>query len=329
MGRSHVLQAGPDTVHWGYFDAALAPALTIESGDAVRIETVNGQPRDMVDVPFDVLPEHRRIHEACTPKLGAHIITGPVAINGAQPGDLLEVRIREVELRQDWGWNVMRPLRGTLPDDFPYTRLLHLPIDRERRTTTLPFGVTLPLRPFFGVMGVAPPPVYGAISSIEPREHGGNIDNKELGAGSTLFLPVHVNGALFSTGDGHAVQGDGEVILTALETSLAGLFEFHLHRQVHAPMPIGLSATHLIAMGFDEDLDAAARQALREMIALLGEITGWARDDAYVFCSMACDLHVTQLVNGEKGVHAMVDRARLATVVKGSHPLALALQRAN
>jgi len=327
MARSHVLRAGPQTVHWGYFDAGLAPALTIDSGDSVRIETVNGQPRDLVGVPFDVLPEHRLIHEACAPKLSGHIVTGPVAIDGAQPGDLLEVRIREVELRQDWGWNVMRPLRGTLPDDFPYTRLLHVPIDRERRTATLPFGVTLPLRPFFGVMGVAPPPVYGAISSIEPREHGGNIDNKELGAGATLFLPVHANGALFSTGDGHAVQGDGEVTVTALETSLAGVFEFHLHKQVHAPMPIGLSPTHLIAMGFDEDLDTAARQALREMIALLSEITGWAREDAYVFCSMACDLHVTQLVNGEKGIHAMVDRARLAAVLKGSHPVALALRR--
>ncbi|GAB7524366.1 acetamidase/formamidase family protein [Paraburkholderia sp. 2C] len=326
MGRSHVLHAGPDTVHWGYFDAALAPALTIEPGDSVRIESVNGQPRDLVGVPFDLLPEHRRIHETCTPKLGPHIVTGPVAVNGAEPGDLLEVRVREIELRQDWGWNVIRPLRGTLPDEFPLTRLMHVPIDRERLTATLPFGVTLPLRPFFGVMGVAPPAAYGAISSIEPREHGGNIDNKELCAGATLFLPVHASGALFSAGDGHAVQGDGEVNLTALETSLAGSFEFHVHKAVHAPMPIGLSVMHVITMGFDEDLDTAARQALREMIALLREITGWAREDAYVFCSMACDLHVTQMVNGEKGVHAMVDRSRLSSVLKGSHPLALALR---
>ncbi|PLZ02844.1 amidase [Burkholderia sp. WAC0059] len=327
MGRSHVLHAGPETVHWGYFDAALAPVLTVEPGDSVRIESVNGQPRDLVGLPFDMLPEHRRIHEACAPKLGPHIVTGPVAINGAEPGDLLEVRVREIELRQDWGWNAMRPLRGTLPDDFPRTRLLHVPIDRVQRTATLPFGITLPLRPFFGVMGVAPPPAYGAISSIEPREHGGNIDNKELGAGATLFLPVHASGALFSAGDGHAVQGDGEVILTALETSLAGLFEFHLHKAVHAPMPLGLSPTHLITMGFDEDLDTAARQALRGMIALLGDMTGWAREDAYVFCSMACDLHVTQMVNGEKGVHAMVDRALLSSRLDGSHPLAVALRR--
>jgi len=245
----------------------------------------------------------------------------------AAPGDLLEVRVLDIELRQDWGWNAMRPLRGTLPDDFAQTRLSHVPIDRERRTTTLPFGAVLPLRPFFGVMGVAPPPVYGALSTIEPREHGGNIDNKELTVGASLFLPVHASGALFSVGDGHAVQGDGEVNLTALETSLAGVFEFHLHKAVHAPMPFALSATHVIAMGFDEDLDTAARQALSEMIGLLVQATGWAREDAYLFCSMACDLHITQMVNGEKGVHAMVEQLRLSTSTRGSHPLVAALRR--
>jgi acetamidase/formamidase len=327
MGRLHVLSSSPGTVHWGYFDSCIEPALNIEAGDTVRIETVNGQPRDLIDLPFALLPEHRRIHEECAPKLGPHIITGPVAVKGAQRGDLLEVRVLEIELRQDWGWNAIRPLRGTLPKEFPLTQLLHVPIDRERKVATLPFGPAIPLSPFFGIMGVAPPPSYGSISSVEPREHGGNIDNKELGAGSTVFFPVQVPGALFSVGDGHAVQGDGEVDLSALETSLTGLFEFHVHKQVAARLPFALSPSHVITMGFNEDLDEAARQALREMIDMLCSVTDWSKTDAYAFCSMACDLHVTQMVDGEKGVHAMVSRTLLAPHATKTHPVTAHIHR--
>jgi acetamidase/formamidase len=306
-----MLAASPATVHWGYFDAALPPVLTIASGEQVTIDTVNGQPRDFVGLPFELLPEHAAIHAQCVPRLGPHIVTGPVGVRGAEPGDMLEVRILRVELRQDWGWNAMRPLRGTLPADFPQTRLLHVPIDRAQRTAALPFGPTLPLRPFFGIMAVAPRPAYGAVSTIEPREYGGNIDNQELGAGSTLFLPVQAALGLFSVGDGHAVQGDGEVNLTALETALRGTFELHLHKKAEARSPIGLTATHVLTMGFDEDLAAAARQALRHMIALLARTQGWSAEDAYAFCSMACDLRITQMVDGNKGVHAMVERRLL------------------
>ncbi|MGI4982455.1 MAG: acetamidase/formamidase family protein, partial [Janthinobacterium lividum] len=241
--------------------------MTVESGDIVKIDTVNGQVRGIG--ALKLLPEHEQILAQCTSKLGPHIMTGPVAMAGAEPGDVLEVRVLDVQLRLDWGWNRMSPLRGTLPKDFPITQVLHIPIDREKMTATLPFGPTVELHPFFGIMGVAPPPVYGALSSIEPREHGGNIDNKELGVGSTVFFPVHAPLALFSVGDGHAVQGDGEVDLTALETSLTGVFQLFLHRRAELVLPIGTTSTHLIAMGFDEDLDEAARIALQQMIRLL------------------------------------------------------------
>jgi acetamidase/formamidase len=315
MPNEHRLATLPSTVHWGYFDAALEPALLVDSGDRVVIETVNGNVRDFVGSPFELLPDHAEIHRCCMPRLGPHIVTGPIGVRGAEPGDVLEVRVLDVRLRQDWGWNAMRPLRGSLPEDFPLTRLMHVPIDRKRCTAQLPFGVELELRPFFGIMAVAPPPEYGAISTIEPREFGGNIDNQELVAGSIIFFPVFAPLALFSAGDGHAVQGDGEVCLTALETSLEGHFEFHLHKAASLAqttrMPMALSPTHAITMGFHEDLDDAAKQALREMIRLLTQVHGWTAADAYAFCSMACDLHVTQLVDGNKGVHAMVSRRHL------------------
>ena len=243
--------------------------------------------------------------------MGPHILTGPVWIEGAEPGDTLEVRIKAIGLRQNWGYNSIRPLRGGLPDDFPLTRLMQIPIDRERGTCTLPWGVTIPLRPFFGVMAVAPKAAYGRVSSVEPREYGGNIDNKELVPGSSLFLPVQVDGALFSAGDGHAVQGDGEVCLTALETALSGEFEFHLHKAEQLRRPRAITPTHYITMAFDQDLDNAAREALRDMIRWLGELKGWAAIDAYTTCSLACDLHITQIVDGNKGVHAMFPRALL------------------
>jgi acetamidase/formamidase len=156
---------------------------------------------------------------------------------------------------------------------------------------------------------VAPPPAYGACSSVEPREFGGNMDNKEFLVGTSLYLPVFVPGANFSAGDGHAVQGDGEVCLTALETCLTGTFELVLHKNQRLDMPRAVTTTHYITMGLDPDLDDAAKQALRDMIRWLVEMKGWSSEEAYVFCSLACDLRVTQLVDGNKGIHAMVERS--------------------
>ena len=222
------------------------------------------------------------------------------------------MRIKAIELSVDWGWSIIRPLRGTLPEDYPKYSCRVIPIDRRAMTAKLPWGPSIPLSPFFGLMTVAPPPEYGVCSTVEPREYGGNLDNKELVAGTSLFLPVFVAGANFSCGDGHAVQGDGEVCLTALETSLKGTFELVLHKGKRLAMPRGETPTHLIAMGLDPDLDDAARQALREMIRWLVELKGWTSEEAYVFCSLACDLRVTQLVDGNKGIHAMVARSLLA-----------------
>lgn len=309
MGKSHTLLPTPETVHWGHLDADIPAVLAIESGDTVAIGTVSGGFNDVAD-PSHMRPEHRLIAEKVPQIMGPHILTGPIAVRGALPGDTLEVRILDIELTDDWGWNVIRPLKGTLPEDFPHLSRRVITIDRQAQIARLAWGADIPLRPFFGVMGVAPPPSYGRVSSIEPREYGGNIDNKELTPGSSLFLPVFVPGAHFSVGDGHAVQGDGEVCLTALETCMKGRFEFILHQKPLA-FPRAITPTHYITMGMDPDLDDAARQALKNMLAWLQTLKSWTAEEAYVFCSLACDLRVTQLVDGNKGIHAMVSRALL------------------
>ncbi|MBU2358566.1 MAG: acetamidase/formamidase family protein, partial [Alphaproteobacteria bacterium] len=176
---------------------------------------------------------------------------------------------------------------------------------------TMPWGLELPLAPFFGVMGVAPPPNWGRISTIEPRRHGGNIDNKELVAGTTLYLPVHAPGALFSCGDGHGAQGDGEVCITAIETALTGRFRLTLRRDLALTYPQAETPTHVITMGMDPDLDRCAEMALRDMIALVADRAGISRAQAYMLCSLAGDLHITQTVNGCKGVHMMMAKALL------------------
>ena len=316
---THRVAATPQTIHWGTFSADHTPVLSIESGDSVVLECVSGAP-DVLPPPgsgMTVPPALLAIHAANPPRLGPHILTGPVAVRGAEPGDMLEVRVDAIELGADWGFCGHRPLAGTLPEDFPDRFLTQIPVDRAARTCRLPWGATLPLAPFFGVMGVAPKPSYGVLSTKEPREHGGNLDNKELGAGSTLFLPVFVPGGNFSAGDGHGVQGDGEVCINALEMCLTGTFTLTVHKGGGALDPLlrhprGESATHFISMGMNEDLDLAMKQALREMIAFICARTTISRDEAYQFCSLAVDFHVTQTVNGEKGVHGMLRKGLIA-----------------
>lgn len=310
MAKHHELGPSPETVHWGFFDAALPAVIEVDSGDTITIDTVSGW-AEVIDTTR-ICAAHAQILDEVRPGPGPHILTGPVHVRGALPGDALEVRIRSIELTVDWGWNVMRPLRGTLPDDFPHFQKRLIPIDRERSVAQLPWGPELPLQPFFGIVATAPRPEYGRLSTVEPREFGGNVDCKEFVSGSSLFLPVFVPGGNLSVGDGHAVQGDGEVCLTALETCLKGTFELVLHKNAGLKMPRAITPTHYITLGLDEDLDDAARQALREMIAWLVQMQGWKPSDAYVFCSLACDLHVTQLVDGNKGIHAMVRRELLA-----------------
>jgi acetamidase/formamidase len=194
---------------------------------------------------------------------------------------------------------------------------MHSRIDRQRGVCVLPWGQEIDLDPFFGVMGVAPPPVYGLCTSIVPREFGGNMDLKELTAGTTLYLPVFVPGANFSCGDGHGVQGDGEVCITALETALSGTFRFTVRKDLQFKLPRAETPSHHITMAFNEDLDDAAKDALREMIKLIGERMGLEAADAYMFSSLAVDMRVTQLVDGNKGIHAMLPK-RYAERVKAA-----------
>lgn len=312
MSRHHVIDSSPETVHWGVFDPNLKPVLTVQSGDTVTFNCVSGGRDVMPPPPFVIPPELLDIHAKCTPRAPGHILTGPVAIAGAEPGDTLEIRVKDIKVRTDWGYNGFRPLRGSLPEDFPYSRIIHIPVDRARNVAKLPWDMELPLSPFFGVMGVAPPPHYGVVSTIEPREYGGNIDLKEMTVGSTLYLPVFNKGALFSVGDGHGVQGDGEVSLMALEICLAGTFELILRKDLTLKFPRAETPTHWITLGLNEDLDQAAKQALREMIRLLGEMRNMHPADAYSLCSLAVDLRVTQLVDGNKGIHAMLKKSLLA-----------------
>ncbi|MBL0405016.1 acetamidase/formamidase family protein [Microvirga aerilata] len=305
------IDASPDTVHWGYFDAGLAPRLTAESGDTVTISTVSGGPEVMPQAPFAIPEALTAVHAAMRPKLPGHICTGPVAVRGAKAGQVLEVRIEDIQLHYDWGFTYVGPQKGALPDDFDEMHLMHIPLDRERMTGRMPWGLELPLRPFFGVMAVAPPAGWGSLSTLPPRRNGGNLDNKELVAGTTLYLPIHVDGALFSVGDGHGVQGDGEVCVTAIETGLIGTFGLHLREDMSLTWPMAETPTHVMTMAFDPDLDDCVVIALRSMIGLIVERTGITKAEAYALCSLAADLRITQVVNGNKGVHVMLDKSLL------------------
>ncbi len=307
----HHLSSSPETVHWGWFDAALPHQLTIDSGDRVTIESLSGGPANLPGEGFHVPPELLRVHSTSQRRVPGHILTGPVGVRGAEPGDVLEIRIVDVQLRQDWGYTLVRPLAGALPDEVKVFEQMITRLDRGRNVALLPWGLEIQLRPFFGVMGVAPPAAWGAISSIQPRAHGGNLDNTQLVPGSTLYLPVFNEGAGFSVGDGHAVQGDGEVCTTAIETALTGTFELHVRKDLRWDYPAGETPDHLITMGMDPDLDTAARDALRRMVDRVMHETGLPRNRAFMLMSLVADVRVTQLVNEHKGIHVMMPKSAL------------------
>jgi acetamidase/formamidase len=313
----YTLLPSPQTVHIGYFSAALQPVLAIESGDTVIIETATHIDPDEIDrsgvVPPSAVPEYvRTIYRDVKDRgPGVHILTGPVFVNGAQPGDVLEVRIQAIDLANDYGFNRQRPNAGTLPQEFPGGFLRVIPIDRRAKTATVAPGVLVPAtRPFFGTMGLAPLPSMGRISSGPPGIHGGNLDNKDFIAGSTLYLPVYTAGGLFSVGDAHAAQGDGEVDLTAIETGLRGKFQFIVRKDMKLTWPRAETPTHWIVMGLDPSLEEAMRAAVRETIAFLTQrFPKLSREEAYMIASVAVDYHVTQVVDGTKGIHAMIPKA--------------------
>jgi acetamidase/formamidase len=306
------LKATPKTVVWGYYSAAAKPVLTIHSNDIVRIETVSGSPArlETAGVPAAQIPDAlRAIYKEVTDKgPGGHILTGPIYVEGAEPGDVLEVRILKLELTAPFAYNSFRPGSGFLPDDFPSARTKIIPLDRTRMTAKFTDSVELALHPFFGSMGVAPPEANGRINSAPPWIHAGNLDNKELVEGTTLFIPVHAKGALFEVGDGHAGQGNGEVDITALETQLTGTFQFVVRKDMHLKWPRGETATHYITMGVHQDLTEATKLAVRETIDFLVNEKHLSRDDAYMLSSVAVDFCITQLVDGNKGVHGMISK---------------------
>jgi acetamidase/formamidase len=311
--KVHELKASPTTVHRGFFDASLKPVLTIDSGDVVRLETATGNPRwfEKLGVPKDKIPaELYEVFQGVEGDgRGDHTLNGPIAIRGAEPGDMLEINIRSVDVRLPIAGQGFVPNRGLLPDEFPYEKGRVTWIDVERKVVQFAPGIEFPARPFWGVIGVAPPAAMGRVSSGPPNVFGGNLDNRDLGSGSTLYLPVHVPGALLSIGDGHAMQGYGEVSLSAVETSLKGEIQVVLHKAHRLKWPRAETATHYITMGLDPDLDEAAKIATREMLDFLVETKGISREEAYLLASAAMDLVVTQVVDVTKGIHAMIPKA--------------------
>jgi len=310
----HDLPLTPEHVHWGYYDARVAPALHVAPGDRIRVETMIAgglQRLRLAGVMEAEIPESLKLVEQRVTERGpgAHPMTGPIYIDGAQPGDTLEIHILGIEFLHNYGVNAFSPGSGVLPDEYPYTGLKLLRWAAGADRVEFAPGITLPLAPFFGSIGVAPPPLVGRISSRPPGWHGGNLDNKDLVAGSTLYLPVHVPGALLSIGDGHGRQGDGEVTGTALETSLRGTFELRLRKGQRLRWPRAETPTHYIAMGLHEDLNEATRLAVREMVDFLVSEKKMSRDDAYILSALAADLHVTQAVDATKGVHASLAKS--------------------
>ena len=311
--ESHRLEVTPRTLVWGNYWSESKPALRVRAGDTVTIETVSGNPTrletaglDAAKIPRALRDVYREVKDRGP---GGHLLTGPVFIEGAEPGDVLEVRIKSIEMPVDWSYNSFRPGSGFLPDDFPFARTKIVPLDRKRGVANFAPGIEIPLRPFFGSMGVAPPEANGRINSAPPWIHAGNLDNKELVAGTTLYIPVHVAGALFQVGDGHAAQGNGEVDITALETPLNGTFEFHVRKGKRLKWPRAETPTHFISMGLHEDLTEATKLAVREMIDFLTKEKGLSRDDAYMLTSVGVDFAITQLVDGNKGVHGMCPKS--------------------
>jgi len=311
--KVHDLKATPQTVHRGFFDATLKPVLTINSGDIVRLETATGNPRyfERLGVPKDKIPpELYTVYEGVEGAgRGDHTLNGPIYVNGAQPGDMLEVRIRSVDLRLPIAGQSFVAKRGLLPEEFPQPKDRVLWLDLKNKTTEYAPGVVVPLKPFWGVIGVSPPPSMGRVPSGAPNMFGGNMDNRDLVGGANLYLPVFVPGGLLSIGDGHAAQGYGEVCLSAIETSLKGEIQVVLHKNVPLKQPRAETPTHYMTMGLDPDLDEAAKIATRQMLDWIVEMKGLSRDDAYMLASAAMDLVVTQVVDGTKGIHAFMPKA--------------------
>jgi acetamidase/formamidase len=335
-GALHHLKATPKTVHWGYFDASTAPVLQVRSGDLIRAEAITHHAGDAPELMMDegVTAIFEGVPEADR-NPGVHIMTGPIFIEGAKPGDMLEVRYLSMTPRCAYGSNLaanwgylykefgekervtiyqldanVETASALYAYDFPGKYLVPGTITRcpecDRQTALK--GIRVPARPHLGTAGVAPD-VKGRVSTIPPGVHGGNIDNWRIGAGATMYYPVQVEGALFSIGDPHVSQGDGEISGTAIEASLDVLFQVILRKDFQFPSPILESPKYWMTHGFNEDLNAAMREASLNMLSLLHDHVGLSKNDAYSLMSVASDFAVTQVVDGRQGCHARIPRS--------------------
>jgi acetamidase/formamidase len=313
--KVHRLEATPSTIAYGYYDAAATPVLRIASGDIIDVDTLltntpAGLERAGLE-PDAIQPSLRAIVDQ-TPREkrgpGGHILTGPVFVEGAEPGDALEVKMLSIDLAIAYGYNGCSGfVRENCAQGPNRTRIIRL--DKNTMTAEFAPGIVIPLRPFFGSMGVAPPPEAGRISSNPPGIHAGNLDNRSLVAGTTLMIPVHAKGALFEVGDGHAAQGDGEVDQTAIETSLRGRLQLTVRKGMTLKWPRAETPEFFISMGTDEDLTKATKIAIQEMIDFLVAEKKLDAMSAYQLTSIAGDVHITQLVDGKIGVHVKMPKA--------------------
>ena len=312
----HRLPATPSTVAYGYYWSEAKPALRVRSGDIVNVETMlTNTPAGLERIgvqPQDVPQNLRDIVEQDTGSLkgpGGHILTGPIYVEEADSGDVLEVRIQRISLPIAYGYNGCSGFVRELCGDQRVSTLIRM--DRRKMIAEIAPGIVVPLRPFFGSIGVAPAPALGRVSSNPPSRHAGNLDNKELVAGTTLYIPVFVRGALLQLGDGHAAQGDGEVDQTGLETNLEGRIRVIVRKDMKLEWPRAETPTHWITMGTDTSLVVATRTAVKEMVKFLQEKASITQVQAYQAASMAADLRITQLVDGNVGVHMMIAKRYL------------------
>lgn len=318
MNEQKTVSPTPETVRFGYFDSDADPIETVESDDTLVVETISifrddhvqkivdgGIPRE------DVLGDEVTIsNEVPYEGPGPHTVIGPIYIEDATPGDILEVQIRDIDFRAPYGRNTLYPGEGVLPDRFSEPDTGIIPLDSDRQVASFPNDIEVPLDPFFGIIAVIPSPDAGRINTKPPSHYGGNMDNKELTAGTSLYFPVHVDGALLYVGDGHAAQGDGEVNVNGIETSLIGEFTFAVHEgEYQCTNPLAETDDHYVTMGLHEDLDRALEIAVEETITFLETQKGLTADEAYRLASCAIDFDVSQGVNDTKGIHGLVPKA--------------------
>ncbi len=311
------LKVTPQTVVWGRYDALAKPALTVRSGDTVIVHTVlTNSPAGLEKAgvkPGEVEPALRDVYDhvpLADRGPGGHVLTGPIYVEGAEPGDVLEVSFDRIDLAIPYSYNAFRYGAGLLTDDFLAGRTRIIPLDRGAMTAAFASGVTVPLHPFFGSVGTAPPLEIGRLDSAPPTAlNGGNLDNKALVAGTTLYLPVNVKGALLEVGDGHAAQGDGEVDVTALETSLVGRLTLRVRHDMKLKGPAAETPTAYILMGFDDDLAHATRKAVRAAVDFLVAEKGLTPEDAYQLTSVAGDLSISEIVDRNKEVSVTISKA--------------------